>query len=235
MNAVATGSGVRLKARTLIAKAATTITLLAMATVCLGERAQFSVADPASDAPEYRTDDKRPIAAPPTYDDAIRQWRTADDVNDWISAKFRYDMARALQLSETQRRNVRLPIHDAGAFYASPSGVCVDLARFAVETLRSIDPQSHPRYLMIEFDPLTIAGNTLRRHWIVSFERDRQRYYFADSKRPGEIAGPYTTTQAFIDDYAKYRGRRIVGFREVETYERQQRTMAVRQSREERN
>jgi hypothetical protein len=104
-----------------------------------------------------------------------------------------------------------LPIHGAGAFYVSPSGVCVDLARFAVETLRVIDAQSNPRYLMIEFDPLTISGNTLRRHWIATFERGGQRYYFADSKRPGYVAGPYATTQAFIDDYAKYRGRRIVG------------------------
>lgn len=224
------------RATTTIAKASSIVMMLAIAAGCVAaERTRLTVADPASDAPEYQANDLQVIAEPPTYADALKQWRTTSDVNDWIGARFRYDMARALQLSETQRRNVRLPIHGAGAFYASPSGVCVDLARFAVDTLRVIDPQSNPRYLMIEFDPLTIAGNTLRRHWIVSFERDGQRYYFADSKRPGQIAGPYSTTQAFIDDYAKYRGRRILSFREVETYERQQRTMADRQSRAERN
>jgi hypothetical protein len=209
---------------------------LALATVAFAaDRAQTAVADPASDAPENPASDRYPASAPPTYDDALKQWRSSDEVNDWIGARFRYDNARAQVLSETQRRNVRMPIHGAAALYESPRGVCVDLARFAVETLRVVDAGSRPRYLMIEFDPLTIAGNTLRRHWIVTFERGGQRYFFADSKRPGHIAGPYATTQAFIDDYAAYRGRRIVAFRESETYERQQRTLSVRKLREERD
>jgi len=33
----------------------------------------------------------------------------------------------------------------------------VDLARFAVETLRAVAPETKPRYLMIEFDPVTMA------------------------------------------------------------------------------
>jgi len=88
--------------------------------------------------------------------------------------------------------------------------------------------------LMIEFDPVSIAGNTLRRHWVVSFERGGERYFFADSKRPGHIAGPYASTQDFIAEYARYRGRRIVSFREVETYERKLRTLATRQKRQDR-
>ena len=87
---------------------------------------------------------------------------------------------------------------------------------------------------MIEFDPVSIAGNTLRRHWVVSFERGGERYFFADSKRPGHIAGPYASTQDFIAEYARYRGRRIVSFREVETYERKLRTLATRQKRQDR-
>jgi hypothetical protein len=48
---------------------------------------------------------------------------------------------------------------------------------------------------MIEFDPVSLAGNTLRRHWIASYERNGMRYFFADSKRPGHIAGPYPGTR----------------------------------------
>ena len=77
---------------------------------------------------------------------------------------------------------------------------------------------------MIEFDPVTIRGNALRRHWVASFARDGKLYFFADSKRPGYMAGPYETTQAFIADYARYRARTIVAFSERATYERTART-----------
>ena len=81
---------------------------------------------------------------------------------------------------------------------------------------------------MIEFAPVTIAGNTLRRHWLATFERDGQHYFFADSKRPGHLAGPYASIAKFIDDYAAYRGRDVIAFRVVDTYERRTRAMAVK-------
>lgn len=188
-------------------------------------------ADPLSDAPEARV---APAAQSfidaPTYAEALVRWRSATDVDAWIAARFEYDKARAIALSETQRqRNARLPIIAPTDFFARPSGVCVDLARFGVETLRQIDPAAKATYLMIEFDPLTIAGHTLRRHWLVTFESGGQRYFFADSKRPGFIAGPYASTREFIDEYERYRGRRIVAFQERESFERQLRRAAERQ------
>ena len=189
-------------------------------------------ADPLSDAPDARASTAAAFVAPPSYDAALQSWRSADDVNAWIGARFEYDRPRALQLSETQRsQGSRLPIHPARAFYDAPQGVCVDLSRFAVETLRAIDPQARPAYVMIEFDPVSIGGNVLRRHWVATFERDGQHWFFADSKRPGHIAGPYRTTRDFIDDYARYRGRSVVAFRELDSFERKVRVMAVRQDR----
>jgi hypothetical protein len=46
------------------------------------------------------------------------------------------------------------------------------------------------------------------------------------------MAGPYGSTQEFIDEYARYRGRRIVSFREAESFERKARTPAAKQSRD---
>ena len=193
------------------------------------------VADPASDAPETPAVAGPQFKETPSYAEALKLWQSPEDVNAWIQARFRYDMSRAMQLSETQRRkNGRMPILAPEVFFAAPSGVCVDLSRFAVETLRAVDPAARPRYVMVEFDPVSIAGNTLRRHWVVSFERGGRHYFFADSKRPGHIAGPYASTQDFIAEYAGYRGRRIVSFREVETYERKMRTLATQQKRQER-
>ena len=57
---------------------------------------------------------------------------------------------------------------------------------------------------MIEFDPLMIQGH---------------------------IAGPYASVQDSIDDCARYRGRRIVSFKLLETCERRMRTLSVRRDR----
>jgi hypothetical protein len=189
--------------------------------------------DPASDAPDTRIAYGGRYTQAASYAETLRLWRGPDDVNAWIGARFEYDMARAMQLSETQRRaNGRMPILAPEAFFAAPKGVCVDLSRFAVETLRAIAPEARAAYVMIEFDPVSISGNTLRRHWVVSFERDGKRYFFADSKRPGHMAGPYGSTQEFIDEYATYRGRRIASFREVDSFERKARTPAAKQARD---
>ncbi len=127
-----------------------------------------------------------------SYEEAIHVWKTPEDVNNWIAAHFTYDMARALLLSETQRaKNEKISIYDPSTFFDTKTGMCVDLSRFAFETLRRIDPGCNPKYLMIEFDPMEISGNVLRLHWLVSFKRDGKLYFFADSNRPGHIAGPY--------------------------------------------
>ena len=183
-------------------------------------------ADPASDAPEGQ----RPVAEfkdADSYSQALTIWQTPEDVNAWIGAKFRYDMQRAMLLSENQRaKSGTLPIRQAHEFFADPSGICVDLSRFTVETLRQISPELKAGYVMIEFAPATVRGNTLRLHWLASFTRDGKHYFFGDSKRPGHIAGPYASTQEFITEYSAYRNRPVVAFRELESYQRTQRRMA---------
>ncbi|MBI5302565.1 MAG: hypothetical protein HY868_10535 [Chloroflexi bacterium] len=192
-------------------------------------------ADPTSDAPEIPRPQVASFKDAVTYQQALQVWQTPEDINAWIGARFTYDMARAMALSETQRnRSGQLSIYEPHDFFAAPSGVCVDLSRFAVETLRHIAPAVKPNYLMIEFTPVELDGNTLRLHWLTSFRRDGNYYFFADSKRPGHIAGPYIGIPEFVAEYAKYRGRPIVAFQELESYQRKQRTPALKQHREER-
>lgn len=195
--------------------------LVVAATVLVACAAAPEAVDPRSDAPEARPRQRPAADLPLTYAQAVGRWRSPGEVNDWIGARFEYDLDRAMQLSESQRaQGPRVQIHEPGAFFARPAGVCVDLARFAVETLRATAPSARPAYLMIEFDPQVIAGNTLRRHWVVQYEADGKLYYFADSKRPGHVAGPYRTVQEYIEQYAQYRQRRIVSSRALESYER---------------
>jgi hypothetical protein len=171
----------------------------------------------------------RQAARTPSYARALRDWRTPEDLAEWAAPHFRFDAERALQLSATNRQVATPPaIAEPAAFFDAPSGVCLDLARFAVETLRQIDPQAQARYLMIEFEPVTVDGHTLRLHWIASFRRGGRLYFFADSERAGHIAGPYATAQAFIDGYAAYRGRPVVRFLELDSLQRQPQAPAPR-------
>lgn len=203
---------------------------VAIAFVCLAACTSTAAgADWLSDAPDPRYAAQTAFRDARSYDEALRVWRGVEDVNGWIGARFEYDRSRAMQLSETQRsQSGPVAIHRPDAFFTAPSGVCVDLARFAVETLRAVEPQAKPAYVMIEFAPVTVAGNVLRRHWLVAFERDGKRYFFADSKRPGHVAGPYSSTREFMEEYAHYRGREVVAFRELESYERKTRTIATK-------
>jgi len=177
-----------------------------------------------TDAPESPRDSSVFFKAADSYEHALKVWKTPEDMSSWLAAHFSYDTARAIELSETQRTNRgAFPIYTPSQFFNRKAGVCVDLTHFGVETLRSIDPQSQPRYLMIEFDPIQVSGNTIRLHWLAGFKRNGKIYFFADSKRPGHIAGPYNQTREFIDEYERYRGRKIVAFRELESYQKQRR------------
>jgi Transglutaminase-like domain len=181
------------------------------------------------DEPEAARDLSISFQGVDSYSGALDLWKTAEDINKWIAGSFIYDKARAINLSSNQRtKNRGIPVYDPSVFFESKTGVCVDLARFGVETLRIIDPNSDPKYLMIEFDPIQINGNTFRLHWLVSFKRGGMKYFFCDSKRPGYIAGPYKSTQEFISEYEKYRGRRIAAYRELESYQKQRKSQSTK-------
>lgn len=182
-----------------------------------------------SDAPDPSFVRPRGHDGPATYAEALRTWASADDVNAWIGARFVYDSDRALALSESARAAGPAPaVTEPAAFHAHPRGVCVDLARFAVDTLRAVEPAVQPAYLMIEFAPVRVAGQVLRRHWMATFRRDDGHYFFADSKRPGHLAGPYASVEAFVTAYAAYRGRPVVAHRVLPSYARQARQSAQR-------
>ena len=182
------------------------------------------------DEPEFERDRPAHLKTVDSYNQALDVWNKAEDINKWVAISFVYDKVRAIKLSSSQRtKNNKISIYRPSEFFEIKAGICVDLARFGVETLRIIDPGSDPKYLMLEFDPVQINGNTFRLHWFVSFKRDGMKYFFCDSKRPGFITGPYKDTQTFIDKYERYRGRKILGFRELASYQKQRKTKALKQ------
>jgi hypothetical protein len=169
------------------------------------------------------------VAAPASYDDALAAWKSPEDIAEFAASRFVYDRSRALELAESAAADTRPPIRAPRDTFSRPHGVCLDLARFGVETLNRIDPGYQARYLMIEFAPVVVDGRTLRRHWIATFRRDGALWFFADSARPGDVAGPYASVEAFAADYATLRGRPIVSWRVSESYAR--RLRATRETR----
>lgn len=138
-------------------------------------------------------------------------------------------MERALTLSETQRAgDGQTPIFTPDHLFSVPRGTCVDLARFAFETARRVVPGMRLHYLMIEFEPVEIRGNTLRRHWFVTFERNEKLYGFADSNRPGVITGPYDSLEEMVRDYEQYRERKIVDAQQRDSFEKRKKMLRQR-------
>jgi hypothetical protein len=201
---------------------------LCFATLALG--AALAGAEDLPDAPEVRVRGSAMVAdSPSTYAGALAAWKSPEDIARFAGARFSYDRDRALTLAEPAGAGaVRPPIYPPEALYANPSGMCVDLARFGVETLHRIDPAFASQYLMLEFQPVQVEGRTLRRHWIATFMRDGQWWFFADSRRPGHVAGPYANVEAFIADYQNYRRQEIVAWRVADGYARRTRVQSTR-------
>jgi hypothetical protein len=169
--------------------------------------------------PEIGRNSSVPNRTMDSYNQALGIWKTEEDINKWVASNFIYDKGRAIKLSSNQKtKNRGISIYRPSEFFKTKAGVCVDLARFGVETLKIINPNSDPKYLMIEFAPTQVNGNTFRLHWLVSFKKDGMKYFFCDSKRPGFIAGPYDSTQVFVREYEQYRSQEIVAHMELDSY-----------------
>ena len=156
-----------------------------------------------------------------SYETILTQWKTVANVNNWIKENFRYSFDRAKQLADNSPTREQLHIYSPAKLYQTKKGVCIDLARFAVETINILDTSKHIQYLMIEFEPIIIDSSIIKKHWMAVY-RDSSGYYFlADSKRPGFITGPYRTVADFVADYQTYRDRKIISWKVMMSYKKQ--------------
>jgi hypothetical protein len=154
-----------------------------------------------------------------SYHEAIHNWKSVNDVNDWIARHFNYDMDRAMQLANSNIKK-KATIYDPTEVFNHKKGICVDLSRFAFETIQAINPTIDIKYLMIEFEPLKIGDSTFRKHWMVVYKENGRLYTMADTKRPGFISGPYNEISEFIIEYQKFRKRQIISYKLTDTYKK---------------
>ena len=167
-----------------------------------------------------------------SYADLIAQWKSVEDINNWIGKNFSYDMDKALRVSRADAlENRSAQILAPEEFISAKKGICVDLARFGHETLSKVAPELNPRYLMIEFVPIKKDGSVLRLHWIVLFEKGGKFYTFADSNRPGVIAGPHDSIESLVAAYQVFRGREVVSHKVLDSYKKKQKKKMSRQAK----
>ena len=163
------------------------------------------------------------------YKSAIQEWKTISDVSNWIQNNFRYSMERAKQLAENSSERERIDIYSPDQLYQAKKGVCIDLSRFAVETINIIDSSKHVQYLMIEFEPIIIDSSVLKKHWMAVYHDSIGYYFLADSKRPGYIAGPHKNIDDFIFEYQTFRDRKIVSWKVLLSYGKKRKKMQQKQ------
>lgn len=167
----------------------------------------------------------------PTYTMALLRWKNVHDVNNWISANFRYSMPRAKQLASNSTSREQVAIYTPAELYVQKTGVCIDLSRFTVETLKTIDSSLHAQYLLIEFEPVVIDDSILKNHWLTIYQTPEGYFMMADSKKPGYIAGPYTQPADFIAEYEVFRNRKIVSWKVLPSYQKKKKQLRVQDNR----
>jgi len=203
-------------------KAANSLIVLGLA-ILLCFCSQSNSAKSLSDEPEELVQSSG-VHSYHSYSDAVGNWESIYEVADWMGNNFSYDFERAVELSESNRaQKTTVGVYSPSELFLKRKGVCIDLARFGVETARIIYPESFPKYVMIEFTPITISGKVIRKHWIASFQKDGKYYFFADSKRPGYISGPVKSVAEYMNQYEKYRDRKIVSYKELDSFKKKKR------------
>lgn len=156
-----------------------------------------------------------------SYEASLKRWKSVSDVNHWMENSFHYNIERAKQLADNSQERAKINIYSPAELYQIKSGVCIDLSRFAVETINIIDTSKHVQYLLIEFEPISLDGNILKNHWTAIYHDASGHYILADSKRPGHIAGPYQNVEDFISEYQIFRNRKILSWRVLDSYQKQ--------------
>lgn len=166
------------------------------------------------------------------YEQALSHWNSVEDINDWIKANFAYSMDKALNVADpanekTRRSRILTPVE----MFDRKEGICVDLSRFGYESLRRVSPELDPKYLMIEFEPIKRGQSVLRLHWMVIYKKADGYYTFADSNRPGIIAGPYANASSFLKEYETFRGRKVVNHKILDSYQKPTKKRKMKQPR----
>jgi len=135
-----------------------------------------------------------------SYEDALSEWKSHDDVAAWLKGNFSFQKSRQKQIGKRLKSDgpSGLLVRKPEKFYNNSTGYCADSANFAINTLNKIDPSYNARWVFIWND----AGRP--NHWVAAFDYEGKLYimdYGTGRKWSAMqgVHGPYDSLEEYRD------------------------------------
>lgn len=127
-----------------------------------------------------------------SWESAVDNWSSHDDVAAWLSGNFRFDKGRqdVIQQRLRQQGPSGLLVREPDKLYTRPRGFCADAANFARASLNQIDPGYRAQWVFIQ----NAQGRP--NHWVTAFRHEEQLYIMDYGAGPkwspmNGVHGPY--------------------------------------------
>jgi hypothetical protein len=138
-----------------------------------------------------------PAESPPatTYAEAVSRWKSYEDLVKWMGKEFSLDMDRFRKFEKTLP-----PPRTPEETFRLKSGIYIDAAIFAKETLNRINPSYQARIVTIVMRP---SGYN---HYVCSFRKDGKLFimdYGTPYKEMTGVHGPFNSLEGYREFCAK--------------------------------
>jgi hypothetical protein len=130
-----------------------------------------------------------------TYTEAVSRWKTYEDLVKWMGKEFSLDIDRFRKFEKTLP-----PPRTPEETFRLKSGIYIDAAIFAKETLNRINPSYQARIVTIIMRP---SGYN---HYVCSFRKDGKLFimdYGTPYKAMTGVHGPFNSLEGYREFYAK--------------------------------
>jgi hypothetical protein len=143
------------------------------------------------ETPQERPSPMEPSLAK-TYTETVSKWKSYQDLIRWMERDFSFDKERFKQFEQSLP-----PPRTPEETFRLKSGIYIDAATFAKETLNRIDPSYKARIVVIIFRPYGYN------HYTCSFKKDGKVFiidYGTPHKEVTGLHGPFNS----IEEYRKF-------------------------------
>lgn len=142
------------------------------------------------------------------YDQAVQQWKSYQDVANWLDGNFQFDRGRLQTILGRVRQDGQLGLLARKPFktFESKSGYCTDSAKLAIDALNRINPAYEAKYIFIK----NRAGPA--QHWVTGFMVDGKVMVMDYGAAPDWSAmrglhGPYASLKEYGEFLSSLRMR----------------------------
>jgi hypothetical protein len=152
-----------------------------------------------SKPPRVETLQERPLPAESlttkTYAETVSQWKSYQDLVKWMEKDFSFDMDRFGKFEKTLP-----PPRTPEETFRLKSGIYIDAATFAKETLNRVNPSYKAQIVVVIMRPYGYN------HYVCSFRKDGKIFimdYGTPYKEMTGVHGPYDSLVGYREFYEK--------------------------------